>query len=140
MIFLRFSTENFSKSLHHGCSFQVQRLKSTKMLLFTATSISNMRIEQERSGIKRGVLCLRHLLQSHHHPHHGCTGQLPPHNHHTRPYCMIVIIILCQTLTDPTVKHECSPDVTEDPDYWVTYRFACFFSINIHHHQQSSPS
>ena len=44
---------------------------------------------------------------------------------------MIVIIILCQTLTDPTVKHECSPDVTEDPDYWVTYRFACFFSINI---------
>ena len=27
-----------------------------------------------------------------------------------------------QTLTDPTVKHECSPEVTEDPDYWVTYR------------------
>merc|ERR1712172_300832 len=31
-------------------------------------------------------------------------------------------IMVVQTLTDPTVKHECSPEVTEDPDYWVTYR------------------
>jgi len=37
-------------------------------------------------------------------------------NHITTP------LMVVQTLTDPTVKHECSPDVTEDPDYWVTYR------------------
>merc|ERR1712130_318027 len=45
-----------------------------------------------------------------------CFAFATSYNHITTP------IMVVQTLTDPTVKHECSPEVTENPDYWVTYR------------------
>jgi len=45
-----------------------------------------------------------------------CSAFATNYKHITTP------IMVVQTLTDPTVKHDCSPEVTENPDYWVTYR------------------
>ena len=81
--------------------------------------------EQDRRWVAAGLLRLRHCLQPHHHPHDGGAG------HHQRVHKVQPSNMgwkyLCwyhQALTDPTVKHECSPEpIADNLDYYVTYRW-----------------
>ena len=82
--------------------------------------------EQDRRWVAAGLLRLRHCLQPHHHPYDGGAG------HHQSPVYKVQSSTMgcrreCwfhQALTDPTVKHECSPEpIADNLDYYVTYRW-----------------